>query len=324
MMINRRSLISAATTAAFLPRVTKAGSFPERPVRVLVPFTPGGTTDLVARTITEAVGRRVSQPVVVENVSGAGGNVGAEQVARAAPNGHNLLVSPPGPAAINQYLYRNMPYDTEKAFSAVSYLVDIPGVLVVGDKTPAKTVQELVALLKSRPNSLNYGSSGAGTTGHLAQAMILARTSTTAQHVAYRGTAPLLLDVVAGNVQFAIDSMPGTIGQIRAGRVRPLAVTSRTRSPLLPDVPTMMEAGFLDFEASTWLALLGPAGMPPGIATEIASLVDAAMQEEAVKARLIDLGATPVGGPPADLDRLLQTERAKWREVVAASGATAE
>jgi tripartite-type tricarboxylate transporter receptor subunit TctC len=321
MIATRRALL--ATPLLALPLPTRA-AWPERPLRLVVPFAAGGATDLTARALAEALAPRLGQPVVVENLSGAGGNVGAEAVARARPDGHTLLFSTPGPLAINAFLYPRLPFDPETAFAPVALAVRVANVAMVPAALPVASLAELVALAKARPGALSYASAGVGSTSHLAAELLKAEAGIALEHVPYRGTGPALADLVAGRVQLQIDGVPAGLPQIRAGAVRPLAVTSATRWFALPEVPTVAEAGLPGTEATAWGAVVAPAGLPGEIAARLAALVTGALRRPEVTARMQTLGAEVAGGTPEELAAHVLAERRKWRAVVARSGARLE
>jgi tripartite-type tricarboxylate transporter receptor subunit TctC len=324
----RRGLIAAVALAAvgFLasgPAPAQEAAYPTRPVTLLVPFPAGGSTDVVARVVAAKLGEILGQQVVVENRGGAGGNIGAAAVARAEPDGYTLLMGTISTHAINPALYPRMPYDPVESFAPVSLLVVVPNVLVVHPSLEAETVQELVALLKAEPGQHNYASSGNGTPLHLSGELFKTMAGVEMTHVPYRGSGPALNDLLGGQVRIMFDNLPSSIGHIRQGALRALAVTTAQRSPAAPDLPTMAEAGLPGYETYTWNALFAPAGTPQPVVDRLAQAAAQAVADPAVKERLADLSAVAVGAGPAELREHVKAELAKWGPIVKASGATA-
>jgi tripartite-type tricarboxylate transporter receptor subunit TctC len=311
----------AGAVACWLAVVGAAqAAWPDQPLRIVVPFAAGGTTDVIARLLAEKLAPRLGQPVVIENVGGAGGNNGAALVAKSPPNGTTILMATPGPAVMNQFMYPRMPFDTATAFVPIVYAASVPSVLAVGPKVEAKSMAALVTLMKARPDGFNFGSAGNGSTGHLGGALFTSVVGVKAQHVPYRGSAPMLQDLIAGNIQFTIDTVTGVMSLIRSGTLNALAVTTKSRSPELPDVPTATEAGFPDVEMASWVALIGPAGMPREAVERINAEVNATLKEPELQARIAALGARPEGGSPEDLAAFLARETERWKRVVEIAG----
>ena len=315
---------SAIALGLMLLTVGGAGAWPDQPVRTVVPFAAGGTTDIMASVVGEKLTPRLGQPVIIENIGGAGGNTGAAQVAKSPPNGTTLLMSTPGPAVMNQFMYSRMPYDTATAFAPVVHVASIPSVLIVGPKVEAKTVSELVALMKAKPGGFNFGSAGNGSTGHLGGSLFKSVAGVEAQHVPYRGSGPMLQDLMAGNIQFTIDSLPGALSLIQAASVRALAVTTAKRWPELPDLPTIAEAGLPDVQVATWVALLAPAGTARAVIEQLNREVNAVLADADLRRRMVGLGAAAEGGSPDALAAFLQNETAKWKRAVELAGAKVE
>jgi tripartite-type tricarboxylate transporter receptor subunit TctC len=284
-------------------------------VRIVSPFPPGGMVDVLARTVTPSLSARLGQPVVVENRPGANGNIGAEVVARAAPDGHVLLASSLGPIATNQYIYRAMPYDTDTAFAPVVLLARTPKVMCVANARPWRSVQEVVAAAKAQPGVLTAGSAGNGSSLHIALELFKRATGTDIRHVPYRGAAPAVTDLVAGQIDLMIDNLPNIFGQITAGQVRAVAVATERRLPQLPQVPTMREEG-VDFVFGTAFGLVAPAGTPEPIVAHLAALVTEALRDPAVGGRLAEQGAIPGGGTPAEFAALIAQEKAAQAPVI--------
>ena len=328
-MMNRRSLIAAAA-ALPLPALAQDGPYPSRPVRMVVNFPPGGTTDIAARIYAERLQVRLGQPVPVENRGGATGNIGAEAVARATPDGYTVLSTAVSPAAINYALFgARMPYKPED-LAAVGLYLRVPNVIMVHPSQPIRTIQELVAAAKARPGALNYGSAGSGGSPHMSMEMFLLRTGTRMTHVPFRGAGPMLIEAVAGRLEASVDNIPSCIGHIREGRLRALAVTGHVRSTVLPDVPTLAETVAPGFEATAWFGMQAPARTPRDIVERLGREIDAISKEPVVRSKLAELGAdppnlTPDGGTSAaTFEAFIKAEIEKWAEVVRASGDTLE
>ena len=310
-------ILAASLAATSAPAQT---DWPTKPVRIVVPFAAGGTTDITARVIAEQLTQSLKQAFVIDNRTGAGGNVGATEVARAGPDGYTYLMGTPGTQAINQFLYPKMPYDTVKDFAPVSFVVRVPNVLVVNPGVGAKTIAELVAIAKARPGALSYGSPGNGSTGHLSTELFKSRAGIFAVHIPYRGSGPMLLDLMAGQIQMAVDNLPSAIPHIRSGKLVALGVTSEARNAQLPDVPTIASA-LPGYAAESWFVLMAPAGTPPAIVSRLSGEVDRILKKSEVVERFKGLGAEPVGGTPERLAQFIVAETRKWQQVVKASGA---
>lgn len=321
--VPRRAALAAVAAALGLlaaPGAHAQSDWPSKPVRIVVPFAAGGTTDIVARVVAEQLAPVLKQPVIVENRAGAGGNVGAEAVAKSAPDGYTFLMGTPGTQAINQFLYPKMPYDTEKDLVPVSYVVRVPNVLIVPPSLGVKTIDELVALAKSRPGKLTYGSPGNGSTGQLSTELFKTRAKVFVTHIPYRGSAPMLQDLLGGQIDMAIDNLPSAMPHIKAGRLLALGVTSTTPNGQLPDVKPIA-ATLPGYEAESWFVLVAPRGTPDAIVQRVSAEVDRIVKRPDIVERFRGLGAEAVGGTPADLARHIAAETVKWREVVKISGA---
>ena len=329
MTITRRGLVAAGLAAPALSgAVARAQeSWPSRPVRLVIPFTPAGTTDLVGRLAAELLGPRLGQQIVVENRPGAGGNVAGEHVARSEPDGHTLLLTTIGTGAINFAVYgERRPYKPGD-LAAVGLLVRVPNVLLVANALPVRTVAELVALSKQRPGGLNYGTAGIGTSPHVCGELFKMMTGAQMTHVPYRGSAPMLTELIAGRVDAGMDNIPSALGFIRDGKIRAIATTGAQRSAVLPEVPTLDEAGVKGFEATAWFGVLAPAATPRPIVARLGREVDAVAKDPAFRRRMEELGAdlprlTPDGGTtPEAFEAFLRVEREKWADVARRSGA---
>ena len=296
-------------------------AYPARPVRVIVAFTAGGTTDIVARAVTQKLAESLGQPFVVENKPGAGGNLGTEYVVRAAADGYTLIVNTVGPMVVNKTLYKNLSYDPLADLVPIVRVCDVPNVLVVHPDVPAKTFEEFVAYAKANPGKLNYASTGVGTAAHLSSFTLSKRIGAETQHIHYKG-ADGLTDLIAGRTQFTFATIPSVIGYIRAGKLRPLAVNGLQRSRSMPDVPTVAEKGFPDFPTGSWVGFFAPKATPAVVVTVINRAVNDALPS--LEAQLTAEGADPVGGTPADFAQFTQQQFEKWRTIVRESGATVD
>jgi tripartite-type tricarboxylate transporter receptor subunit TctC len=309
-----------ATVAALPGRAdAQAAGYPNKPVTIIVPFTAGGNTDAFARMVGDELDKALGQRFLVENKPGAGGNLGAAAVAHAQPDGYTLGMGTVSTHAINPSLYKKLPFDADKGFAPVSLIATLPNVLVVNPSIPAKSVPELIELLKKEPEVHTYASSGPGTSPHLGAELFSTLTGTKMTHVPYKGSGQSIMDVVAGHVDMVFDNIPTAAQQAKAGKVRALAVTSLTRAPLLPDVPAMAE--FLPgFEATSWHGLFAPGGTPKEIVDKVSAEVQRIMKLPHIQERMLGMGATPVGNTPEEFTQHIAVERKKWAEVVKASG----
>ncbi|WP_454727370.1 MULTISPECIES: Bug family tripartite tricarboxylate transporter substrate binding protein [Cupriavidus] len=294
-------------------------AWPDKPMRLIVPAAAGGTTDIASRLVGKRLGEVLGQPVVVENRAGGAGIIGAQALRQAAPDGYTLMMGNIGPNAINYGLYKQLSYRAED-FAPVTLVVSVPNVLVVNPKVPAKSVAELVALAKAQPGKLSFASSGTGQSVHLSGELFKKRAGIDIIHVPYKGAAPAVADLVAGQVTMMVDNLPSSMAQIQAGKLRPLAVTSATRVPELPDVPTMKEAGFDDFQVTAWFGLVAPAGTPPALVSRLQKTVAAILAEPEVKTRLAELGGAPGGDTPEHFAAFINAERVRWARVVKDTG----
>jgi len=295
-------------------------NYPARPVRIVAPFAPGGLADVLSRAVGERLQKQLGQPFVVENRPGAGGNIGADVVARAEPDGYTLLMSSAGILTINQFLYTAMPFDPVTALTPVSVVADMPMLLVVRRELAARDVREFLALARSTPGGLFYGSPGHGTTGHLGMELFMHATGVKLQHVPYKSAAEAVQAALAGQTQAMFDNPPTVMAQIRAGGLRALGVAARQRIPQLPDVPTLSEGGVPNFEASSWFGLVAPARTPAPIVERLAAETAKAVQDPELRARFDQLGARLVGNTPAEFSQLVARERAAWGEVIRSAG----
>ena len=336
--MRRRSLLAAPALlpgsllpASLLPGLARAqAAWPSRPIRLICGFPPAGTTDIAARLIAERLAPRLGQPVAVENRPGATGNIAAEQVARAEPDGHTLHATNVGTGSINYTLFGpRMPVRPED-FTELGMLMRVPNVIFVHPAVPARSLAEFTALAQARPGALNYGSAGSGGSPHMTMELFRFRAGISLSHVPFRGAGPMLVEAVAGRLQAGCDNIPSCIGHVRDGRLRALAVTGAQRSPALPEVPTVAESALPGFEATSWFGVQAPARLPPPIVARLGEAIDAGTKDPAYRARLTELGAdppglTPDGGTtPQAFSAFVRAEIAKWAEVVRVSGATVD
>ncbi|MGO4305469.1 Bug family tripartite tricarboxylate transporter substrate binding protein [Cupriavidus sp. RAF12] len=299
-----------------------AGSFPDKPIRMVVPFPPGGTTDLLGRVLASRLSETLGQQVVVDNRPGAGGTIGSDAVAKAPADGYTLLFGTVGTQSINTSLYKRLPYDAQKDFTPVALFAGVPNILVVNPKVPANSVKELVAYAKAHPNALNMGSAGNGTTNHLSGELFKSMANVQIVHVPYKGSGPAMADLLANQVQLMFDNLPGSLPHVKAGRLRALAVTSATRSPALPDVPTMAEAGISGYEAAVWFGVVGPKGMPADVVAKLSAEITRIAQDSNMRDKLLQQGASPLTATPDQFAGVIRQDTLKWSRLVRESGAT--
>ncbi|ALN71112.1 tripartite tricarboxylate transporter substrate binding protein [Aureimonas sp. AU20] len=321
-MKKRRLIACFLALAGAAPAV--AQGFPDKPVTLVVPFAPGGSTDLVARTVAQAMSTQLGQQVLVDNKGGAGGNLGASFVAKAAPDGYTILMGTIATHALVASLYAKPPFDPVADFAPIAWLVTVPNVLTVNKDYPAKDVKELIARLKEKPGEEIYSSSGNGTPLHLSGELFKSMAGVDMVHVPYQGSGPALVDAISGAVPINFDNLPSSTEHIRSGALRALAVTTKTRAPNFPDIPTMEEAGVPGYETNTWNALFAPAGTPPDVVAKLNEAANAALKDAAVSKRLAEVGASTVGGTPEALAEHVKSEVARWKPVIEASGARIE
>jgi len=315
--------LSVALAAALFAGAAGAQEYPARAVRIVVPFAAGGPNDIVARLLGQKLADALGQPFLVENRPGAGGNIGTDFVAKAPADGYTLLSAGPGSLVINPLL-RSVPYDTGRDFAPISLMASAPNALVVHPSVAANSVQELVALARSRPGELNYASGGTGSTPHLAAALFASMAGIRIAHVPYKGTGPALADLLGGQVQMAVLGIPTVLPQVKSAKLRALAVTGRRRAAELPGVPTMAEAGITGYEVSPWYGLLAPAATPRAIVMRLNAEVTKILHSVEFKEKLASQGAEPAGGTPEEFAAYLIAEAKRWAPVVKASGAKAD
>lgn len=313
------SIAAALIGAAPIAARAQADDYPVKPVRIVVPFAPGGSTDQLARLVAERLSHAWNRQFVVENRAGAGGNIGAAAVASADPDGHTLVMGSIGTHATNSLIYPKMPYDTVADFAPVTQVANVPLVLVVHPTLEVKSVSELVVLLKSKPGQLNYASGGNGASQHLAGELFKYLTGTEVQHVPYKGSANALPDLLAGRMTYMFADLPLVLPYVKEGRLRALAIAGRNRIAQLPDVPTVAEAGVKGYEASAWYALFAPAKTSAAIIDKLQAGIARELRTPEAQRRLDTMGVEPVLGTPADLRRFQASEIARWSEVVKAA-----
>ena len=322
--ITRWSLAALALAAATgAGAQTSAQGFPNKPIRIVVTFTAGGAPDIIARLLAERFTAAWGQPVIVDNKPGSGGNIGADFVAKAAPDGYTLVLGTVGTHSINGALYAKMPYDMVRDFTPVSLLATTPNMLVVHNEVPAKTLQELIALGK-REGKMSFASSGSGTSIHVAGELFKSMTGIDMTHIPYKGRASAIPDLLGGRVTMMFDNMPSSLPLVREGKLRALGVTSLVRSPAAPDIPTIAEAGLPGFEAVSWFAMFAPPGTPKPVVDKIQAEINRILKSPDSAKKLTDIGLEPVGGTPEELAAYQRTEITKWAKVVKDSGAKAE
>src|SRR4051812_26935865 len=317
-----RSLAAAVLLA--LPCLAQAQAFPSRQITIIVPYQPGGTNDIIARTLTPKMSELLGQPVVVENKPGAGGNLGAALVAKSRPDGHTLLMAPVGVLAINKWIYKDMGFDADKEIVPIINTGSVPNMLLVNNSVPVSSVKDLIALAKARPDAINFASMGTGTTGHLCGEMFKMAVNVQATHVPYKGSAPALQDLLAGQVQIMFDNLPTALPRAKNGQLKGLAVTSLKRSPLAPEIPTMDEAGVPGYEATAWFGVVGPAGMPKPVVDRLNAEFVKALRDPQNAAKLESQGLAIIADTPEHFASYVAAESQKWRKVVVASGAKAD
>ena len=321
---------SAAVAALFAYTAIFAGSslaqtvYPAKAIRYVVPFPAGGPLDIVARAIGQELNKSWGQPVVIDNRPGAGGNIGADLVAKAPADGYTILMGAVSTHAINVTLYNKLPYDPIRDFAPVTLITSVPNVLVVHPSVPANNVKELIALAKSRPGQLNFASGSTGSAGHLAGELFNSMAGVRMTHIPYKGAAPAVVDLMAGHVSLMFDNMSSALPNIKATRVRALAVTTLKRSPLLPQLPTISDAGLRGFDIATWFGIFAPAGAPPDIVARLNGEIVRILHTPEMKERLALLGAEPIGNKPDEFAAFVRAEIPKYAKVIQASGARAD
>jgi tripartite-type tricarboxylate transporter receptor subunit TctC len=321
--LSRRSLLvggAALGALPALPRRARADQWPTRPVKFVVPFAAGGTTDILARVVAVSVSEAFGQQFIVENKPGAGGNIAAEAVAKADPDGYTFIIGTPGTHAINQFVYKNLAYDQIKDIAPVIIIARVPNLCSVTNALPVKSVTELIAYAKSKPGQLFYATPGLGSTAHVSTELFKSMTGVEITHVPYKGSAPALTDLIAGRVHLMIDNLPAAQPFADTGQIRPLAVSTATRWPLLPELPTIAEAAVPGYEAAAWFTVGAPAKTPKEIIDRLNARVDKFLKSDDGTSRLRKLGAEPAGGSPEDMQAYVLAEAEKWGKVAKFAG----
>jgi tripartite-type tricarboxylate transporter receptor subunit TctC len=305
------------------PAQAQTQNYPDKPIRIVAPFPPGGLVDVLARALGEELSKSLGQPVVIDNKPGAGGNIGADLVAKAAPDGYTLLMTSPGIQCINQFLYESMPFDPEKAFVPISNVADMTMLVAVHPNTGIKTLKELLEYARANPDKLNFGSAGIGTTGHLGQELLVHVGKIKVKHIPYKGAAPAVNDLIGGQIDGVVDNPPTVIAHIKAGTITALAVAGKQRIGVLPDVPTTAEAGLPGWEASSWFGLMAPAGTPPAIVQKLQAEVVKAVKSPLMQ-KLGERGMRMIGDSSEEFDQFIVAERKKWGEIIKSAGIKAQ
>ena len=316
MLHQLRALLMAGAILLMAVLPAQAQSYPSKPIRIIVAYTPAGTTDILARAIGQKMSESWSQPVIVENRPGAAGNIGTELAAKATPDGYTLIMGTAGTHGINVSLYRKLNWHSLRDFAPVSLAAMVPNIMVVNNSLPIKSVKELIAYAKANPGKLSYGSPGNGSTAHLSMELFKSMTGTNLVHIPYKGSAGVLADVMGGQIAVTIDNMPVYLPQVKAGKIRALAVSPAKRSTAAPDIPTIAEAGVPGYDSGAWFGLLAPAGTPRAIVEKLSVETARILKLPDVSKRISELGAEPVGSTPAQFTALIKDEITKWAKVI--------
>jgi len=325
-LLVRKGVPYAACLAAALVYMTAAHAqpaYPQKPIRLVVPFPPGGGTDILARLFGQKMSETLGQQIIIDNRGGAGGTLGTDIAAKAAPDGYTLILVS-GSHAINPGLYQKLPYDSVSDFAPITQIATSPGILVVNPSLPVKSVKDLIALARAKPGQINYASAGSGTPPHLAGELFKVMAKIDMVHVPYKGNAPAFTDVIGGQVSLIFPTMPSAMPFIKSGKLRPIAVTSAKRSPAAPDIPTIAESGLPGYEATSWYGILAPARTPPQIVARLHEVLVSVIGAPDMKDKLAAQGLDPVGNTPQQFAAVIKSEIAKWAKVVKASGAKPE
>lgn len=316
-----KTLAAAALLASGVGAAWAQDSYPSKAITMIVPFAAGGTTDILARIVGQAMTLDLGQSIIIENRPGAGGNIGAQQAARAKPDGYTVFMGTVGTHAINQSLYKKLPYDPLKDFVPLSRVASVPNLLVAHPSRPYKTVQEMIAYAKAHPGDVTYGSPGSGASPHVSGALFQSLTGAEISHIPYKGSAPAISDLLGNQIAVMFDNMPSAIQHVRSGKLRPIAVTTAKRSPELPDVPTIAEAGVPGYEATSWFGLWAVAGTPKPVLDKLHASLSKVLKDPAVVKKIGDQGGEISVDTPAQFEAFIKTEAAKWGKVVKESGA---
>ena len=316
--------LATAAAAALLPLTANAQAYPTKPITIIVPFSAGGTTDILARVVGQALTAELGQSVIIDNRAGAGGNIGGQLAARSAADGYTLFMGTVGTHAINESLYKKMPFDPIKDFAPLSRVANVPNLLVAHPSQPFKTVPEMIAYAKANPGKLNFGSSGSGSSIHLSGELFKSMAKVDMVHIPYKGSAPAVNDLLGNQIAIMFDNMPSAIQHVRAGKLRAIAVTTAKRSPELPNVPTIAEAGVPGYEATSWFGLFAPSATPAPIVAQLNKAIVKVLGQADVKQKIADQGGEVVAETPAQFAAFIKAETAKWGKVVKDSGASVD
>ncbi|ULR89451.1 Bug family tripartite tricarboxylate transporter substrate binding protein [Comamonas sp. B21-038] len=323
----RRTVLQAIAAvslgAALVPAAFAAEAFPNKPITMVVPFVAGGTTDILARIVGQSLGEELGQPVIIDNRAGAGGNIGGQFAARAPADGYTIFMGTVGTHAINEWLYKKMPFSPNKDFAPLTRVANVPNLLVANPAQPFKNVKELISYAQAHPGQVNFGSSGSGSSIHLSGELFKMMTKVDMIHIPYKGSAPAVTDLLGNQIAIMFDNMPSAIQHVRSGKLRPLAVTTAKRSPELPDVPTVAEAGVPGYEATSWFGLFAPTKTPADVQAKLHAAIIKVLQKPDVIKKIGDQGGEVVTESQAEFGKFIAAENEKWKQVVKTSGATA-
>jgi tripartite-type tricarboxylate transporter receptor subunit TctC len=318
-MLKRILILAGALLVFAAAGVTHAQGYPQQTIRIVVPFAPGGTSEIVARSVAAELSTLLGVSVIVENRAGGAGTIAMSEVAKAGPDGYTLILGHVGTLAVNPYAMERQPYDVDKDFVPIALLAKVPNIFVVNADVAAKDLKEFIALAKKNPGKLNYGSAGNGSAGHLAFEYLKFVTGIDVVHVPYRGTGPQLQDLLGGRLEAASAGTPALMAHIKSGKLRPIAVGTPERIPALPDVPTVAELGYPGFETSQWYGLIGPAGLPKDVIDKLSTAINKALKSNAITTRFANDDAKAGGGSPADFAAMIKSEQERWSKVVKAA-----
>ena len=318
-----QAIAAASLGAALMPAALAAEAFPNKPITLVVPFVAGGTTDILARIVGQSLGEELGQPVIIDNRAGAGGNIGGQFAARAPADGYTLFMGTVGTHAINEWLYKKMPFNPTKDFAPLTRVANVPNLLVANPAQPFKNVKELISYAQAHPGQVNFGSSGSGSSIHLSGELFKMMAKVDMIHIPYKGSAPAVTDLLGNQIAIMFDNMPSAIQHVRSGKLRPLAVTTAKRSPELPDVPTVAEAGVPGYEATSWFGLFTPTKTPADVQAKLHAAIIKVLQKPDVIKKIGDQGGEVVTESQAEFAKFIAAENNKWKQVVKTSGATA-
>ncbi len=318
-----QAIAAASLGAALLPAAFAAEAFPNKPITLIVPFVAGGTTDILARIVGQSLGEELGQPVIIDNRAGAGGNIGGQFAARAPADGYTIFMGTVGTHAINEWLYKKMPFNPNKDFVPLTRVANVPNLLVANPAQPFKNVKELISYAQAHPGQVNFGSSGSGSSIHLSGELFKMMAKVDMIHIPYKGSAPAVTDLLGNQIAIMFDNMPSAIQHVRSGKLRPLAVTTAKRSPELPDVPTVAEAGVPGYEATSWFGLFAPTKTPADVQAKLHAAIIKVLQKPDVIKKIGDQGGEVVTESQAEFGKFIAAENEKWKQVVKTSGATA-